>query len=245
MAFHYMKNNKPNIVAMIPARSGSQRLKNKNLALIANKPLIYYAINAAKKSKAFNKISINSDNNMYKNISLRYKVDFYKRSKYLGGSNIKSDDIVYDFILKNPCDIIVWVNPIAPLQTSKDINDCISYFHKNKLNTLITTVEKKVHYTFNKKPINFKLKGKFSRTQDLMPLQEMVYSIMMWKTKSFIRNMKKNKSAILHGKIGYFNIPFLSSIIIKYEGDLLIAENILKTKNKKNYRIKYDRILRK
>jgi len=56
MAFHYMKNNKPNIVAMIPARSGSQRLKNKNLALIGNKPLIYYAINAAKKSKAFNKI---------------------------------------------------------------------------------------------------------------------------------------------------------------------------------------------
>ena len=106
-------------------------------------------------------------------------------------------------------------------------------------------VEKKVHYTFNKKPINYKLKGKFSRTQDLAPLQEMVYSIMMWKTKSFILSMKKNKSAILHGKIGYFNIPFSSSIIIKYKNDLLIAQNILKAKNIKNYKVKYDKVLRK
>ena len=41
------------IVAMIPARIGSERLKKKNLALLNKKPLIYYAINAAKKSKIF------------------------------------------------------------------------------------------------------------------------------------------------------------------------------------------------
>ena len=48
------------ICAMIPARIGSQRLKYKNLALINNKPMIYYAIKAAKKSQCFDKIFINS-----------------------------------------------------------------------------------------------------------------------------------------------------------------------------------------
>ncbi len=212
-----MKDNKLNIIAMIPARSGSQRLKNKNLALLNSKPLIYYSINSSKKSKIFDNIVINSDNEIFSKIAKRYNINFYKRPKILGGSNIKSDDLVLDFILNNPCDILVWVNPIAPLQTSDDIINCIKYFKKNNLNTLITMVEKKVHYTFNKKPINYKLKEKFSRTQDLIPLQEMIYSIMMWKTKSFVKNMKKNKSAILHGKIGYYNIPVSSSIIIKYD----------------------------
>ena len=44
---------KPKIYAMIAARIGSQRLKYKNLALIDKKPMIYYAIKAAKKSKLF------------------------------------------------------------------------------------------------------------------------------------------------------------------------------------------------
>ena len=39
-----------NVTAIIPARIGSQRLKYKNLALLNGKPIIYYAINAAKKS---------------------------------------------------------------------------------------------------------------------------------------------------------------------------------------------------
>ena len=49
---------KDKIYAMIPARIGSQRLKFKNLALLNNKPIIYYAINAAKQSKCFDKIFI-------------------------------------------------------------------------------------------------------------------------------------------------------------------------------------------
>ena len=47
------------IVAMIPARMGSERLKEKNLALIDGKPMIYYAIIAAKDSGLISRIIIN------------------------------------------------------------------------------------------------------------------------------------------------------------------------------------------
>ena len=93
---------KPKIYAMIAARIGSQRLKYKNLALIDKKPMIYYAITAAKKSRCFNKIFINSDHEIFSKIAKRYKVNFYQRTKKLGGSNITSDRIVYDFMKNFP-----------------------------------------------------------------------------------------------------------------------------------------------
>ena len=69
------------IIAMIPARIGSERLKFKNLALVNNRPLIYYSINTAKKSKIFTDIFINSDNKIFEKISKRYFTNFYLRKK--------------------------------------------------------------------------------------------------------------------------------------------------------------------
>ena len=46
---------------IIPARSGSKRIKNKNIINFAGKPIIFYSIEAALKSKLFNKIHISSD----------------------------------------------------------------------------------------------------------------------------------------------------------------------------------------
>ena len=48
-------------IAIIPARSGSKRIKNKNLKLINGKPLIYYAIKTAIKSKLFDEVIISTD----------------------------------------------------------------------------------------------------------------------------------------------------------------------------------------
>ena len=45
-------------IAIIPARGGSKRIKNKNIKLFCGKPIIYYSIIAAKKSNIFNKIIV-------------------------------------------------------------------------------------------------------------------------------------------------------------------------------------------
>ena len=48
-------------IAIIPARAGSKRLKNKNIKLINDKPLIYYAIKTAITSKLFDEVIISTD----------------------------------------------------------------------------------------------------------------------------------------------------------------------------------------
>ena len=129
---------------------------SKQLLPIYNKPMIYYTINAAKKSGCFDKIFINSDHKIFSKISKKYKVNFYKRIKSLGGSNIKSDSIVYDFMKNNPeADIVVWVNPIAPFQTAKEIKKIVNFFSKKKIDSLITVENKKIHCNYNGKPLNY------------------------------------------------------------------------------------------
>ena len=50
--------------AIIPARLGSKRIKKKNIKIFINKPIIYYSIKAAKKSKLFKKIIVSTDSNI-------------------------------------------------------------------------------------------------------------------------------------------------------------------------------------
>ncbi len=53
------KNKK--ILAFIPARIGSERVKNKNLRKLQKKPLFSYSINVAKQSKYIDAIIVSSD----------------------------------------------------------------------------------------------------------------------------------------------------------------------------------------
>ena len=67
------------IVAMIPARMGSTRVKNKNLRLINKKPLIQYIIDSAKKTKYIDEIYINSEALIFKQLADKNGINFYKR----------------------------------------------------------------------------------------------------------------------------------------------------------------------
>lgn len=223
---------KEKIVAMIPARLGSQRLKRKNLALLDGKPLIYYAINNAKKTGIFNRVVVNSESLLFKYIAEEYGADFYRRPTHLASSTAKSDDVVYDFIIHNPCDILVWVNPISPLQNPTEIKDVIRHFLRSRLDSLITVKQEQVHTLYRGKPLNFKKNEKFSKTQDLEPVELFVYSIMMWRTDIFISTYKKRGYALFCGRFGTYPVGKLSSIIIKREQDLMLADYILRSFSK-------------
>ena len=236
------KKNKK-IFAMIPARIGSERLKYKNLAILKNKPLIYYAINSAKKSKIFDKIFLNSDNSLFKKISDKYNIQFYLRKKKYGSSNTKSDTVVNDFFSNHECDILVWVNPIAPLIQAHEISGAVKFFIQNNLNSLITVHKKFAHSLIGSKPINFKFNQVFAKTQDLKPITIMNYSIMMWKKESFIKSFSKNNHAILHGKKGFYEISDNSALIVKYAEDLELISKIMESSKKHKSKLRYDKIV--
>ena len=71
------------MIAIIPARSGSKRIKNKNIKYFFGKPIISHVIEKLKKSKLFSKIYISTDCNITENIAKKHKIDVLKRDKNL------------------------------------------------------------------------------------------------------------------------------------------------------------------
>ena len=67
----YKKNK---ILVIIPARSGSKGIKDKNIKIIKKKPLLSHSIIYAK-SKFVDKIVVSTDSHKYANIAKKFKAD--------------------------------------------------------------------------------------------------------------------------------------------------------------------------
>ena len=216
------------IVCMIPARLGSQRVKNKNLKLLGDKPLIKHIIHSAKQVKYFDNIYINSESNKFKKIAEEEKILFYKRKKFLASNKALNDDFTLDFLENIDCELLIQLLPTGPFLKSSTINNFIEYIIKNKIDTLISTKDVRIECIYKRKSINFDKKKKTPPSQELEPIKAYACGIMGWKKYKFINNMK-NFQCAYHGPSGktdYFDISEIESFDIDYEDDFKIAESI-------------------
>ena len=67
------------------ARGGSKGVKNKNIADVNGKPLIYYTIKEAKKSRYIKRIVVSTDDLKIINIAKKYNLEIIKRPKKISG----------------------------------------------------------------------------------------------------------------------------------------------------------------
>ena len=82
-------------VAVICARSGSKRIPGKNIKNFYGKPIIYYSIKAAKKSKLFDKIIVNTNSNKIAKVAIKYGAEVpFIRSENLSGDNIQMNEVM-------------------------------------------------------------------------------------------------------------------------------------------------------
>ena len=65
-------NLKKNIIAIVPARSGSESIKDKNLSQLGNHPLIAYSIMLAKMVPEINKVIVSTDSKEYAQAAIKY-----------------------------------------------------------------------------------------------------------------------------------------------------------------------------
>ena len=78
-------NPKPSCVALIPARSGSKRVPDKNIRPLAGHPLIAYSISAALQSQIFAAVVVSTDSERYAEIARHYgaEVPFMRPAELL------------------------------------------------------------------------------------------------------------------------------------------------------------------
>lgn len=116
-----------NNLAIIPARSGSKGLKDKNIKILAGKPLMAHSIEAALQSNLFSKVMISTDSEKYAEIARKHGAEApFLRSKTLSGDKAGSWDVVLEVLkqyqaMGEKFDTICLLQPTSPLRESEDI----------------------------------------------------------------------------------------------------------------------------
>ena len=126
-----MINNKT-ILAVITARKGSKRLKNKNLIPLDKKPLIQWTIEEAIKSKYIDRLIISTDDENIISLASKFNgvtIPFI-RPENLSSDKATSVDVIkhaLSFYESNNIifDYVLLLQPTSPLRICKDIDDSI------------------------------------------------------------------------------------------------------------------------
>lgn len=134
-------------IAVIPARSGSKGLKDKNIRKLNGKPLLAYSIEAAQQSRKFDTIHVSTDSEHYAEIAREYGADVpFLRSAELASDTSSTWDAMR-FVLKRykelgkEFDTITVLQPTSPLRTAEDINGAFRLFEEKQANMISSVCE--------------------------------------------------------------------------------------------------------
>lgn len=216
------------IIGMIPARMGSQRLKQKNLRELGGVPLITRAIRKCKEAGVFGEVWVNSENDVFGEIAAEEGVNFHKRPAHLANNTATSEDYVYEFIKTHPCEIVFQVHSIAPLLLVEQVKSFVSTMVTSDYDVLLSVVNEQIECAMDGVPVNFTYQKK-QNSQELSPIQRVTWSITGWRTKPYIQAYEAGKCATYAGKVGFHAINRMGGHIIKREEDLQIAEIYLRS----------------
>ncbi len=130
-------------VAIIPARSGSKGIKDKNIADLNGKPLIAYTIISAINSGIFDNIIVSTDSEKYAEIAQHYGAEVpFIREKSLALDNSQTSDVIIDILQKNmDINTFCLLQPTSPFRTSNHIVEGFELFKDNNFNPIISVTE--------------------------------------------------------------------------------------------------------
>lgn len=121
-------------IAIIPARSGSKGLVNKNILMLLDKPILAYTIEAAIQSEKFIKVIVSTNSLEYKEIAEKYGAEVVMRGEELSNDSATSYMVIKDVLEKDlgvEYDYFVLLQPTSPFRNYQHINESIEKFEKN------------------------------------------------------------------------------------------------------------------
>ena len=131
------------IVAIIPVRMGSKRLKKKNILPVKKVPMFVYVAKKILKSKFKIKLFVSSESNEIKELCKKYDINFLKRPKNLSDAIVEKQEVIVHAInllvrKKEKIDIVISLQANSPEVKVKDLDKAIDFFIKNNRGDKIT-----------------------------------------------------------------------------------------------------------
>jgi len=135
---------------VIPARSGSKGLKDKNILDLNGMPVLAYSIKACEESGLFEDVYVATDSEEYAEIAKKYggKVPFLEPKDMAGDFVSSLDPVLYFYEKLNvECDYIWCMQPTSPLRSKEDIINAYNVLEQDeKCQFVLSTTEIDPHY---------------------------------------------------------------------------------------------------
>jgi len=139
-------------LCIIPARRGSKGIPFKNIQKVCGKPLIEYAISAAKESTLINRIIVSTDSKKIASLAIKLGAEIpFIRPKKISNDFATQYDVAQHavkFLLDQESylpDIITILQPTSPIRTGKIIDKSINLLKKNNSTSVISVSSVKDH----------------------------------------------------------------------------------------------------
>ena len=215
-----------NIVAIVPVKGNSVRVKKKNLTKFANSNLFKIKLKQLKKTDCFKKIIISSESKKILNYAKKNGFGIHLRDRFFSTSKVPMSDVYKNIASEVDGEYIAWINVTNPLCDEYIYQSAVKKFKTISKNydCFLSAVKNKQNYFYKNKPINFK-RSPWPRSQDLQPLISLPFAISILKRK----DMVKWGSCV--GKKPFFY--FLNSLVatdIDDQSSFKIAELLYKKK---------------
>ncbi len=222
-------------LAIIPARSGSKGLKDKNIKELNGKPLLAYSIEAAKESNLFDEIMVSTDSPQYAEIAKNFGANVpFLRSESNSSDKAGSWDVVIEVLSKyfetsQKYDSVCLLQPTSPLRTAKDIIEAYKLLESKQADaiTSVCEVDHSPLWTMTL-PADLSLE-EFKKSDSDTPRQ-LLQKYYRLNGAIYIRKISYNNSTInLIDKNEFaYIMPREHSIDIDTALDFIIAEAIMK-----------------
>ena len=144
-----------NIIALIPARSGSKGIPFKNILEFKGKPLLAHSIIYAKKSSLIQDVIVSTDSEEFVSISNEFGARApFIRPNELSGDKVQDYPVVKHAVnflekeTKNKIDYIALLRPTSPLRPPNLIEKAYQILKNNKLGTSVRSVVPVSQHTY-------------------------------------------------------------------------------------------------
>ena len=224
-------NSRKKIVAIIPARAGSEGIPNKNIISICNKPLLAWSVLHAKHTPEIDSVWVTSDGDDILHIAEQYGAYPIKRPESISSGTASSESAWIHAIQEikkkiGDIDLVVGMQATSPIREPSDLSIAIHSFLENNYDSLFSASELEDYFIWeiddgNPQPVNYNPKQRKMR-QDIKKSYLENGSFYIFKTNTFLK--EKNR---LFGKIGQFEMKKEASFQLDDAVDLKIIRLLI------------------
>ena len=225
-------------ICIIPARAGSKSVPNKNIRLIAGKPLIYYTIKSALESKLFSHVIVSTEDKKTASIAKKYGAEVpFMRPRNLATDKTPQEQVLLHAVKKLNSlgidfEIFVYRDCTVPFIDSSDMNGAIELLKKSDCYSTCASIKAHPNPYFGMWEPSKEGFLKISKTTDKVvsrrqdaPIVYIIDGLFVFWTKKFLKTRK-----CLTSKMLPYEISREHSHMIDFEFDFKVAELLINSK---------------